>query len=185
MFNTSINNTKIKTLFETGATKSVMSGKMYRELDLETLDQSNLPAVVGANGSSLGVLGCIRCKISIGKDEFNQTFLVCESLKRGVILGKDFARENCAGIYWTPNITHKLPSHCRNTRTFTENQSCCTSETDHKTTTNKLSSGRCQHQHNQHRQDKNDTRQSVPIKTPKHAHAYFRCRPIKVGRRIQ
>ena len=63
MFETSINNTKMKTLFDTGATKSVMSGKMYRELKLGPLDDTNLPSVVGANGSSLGVLGRIRCNI--------------------------------------------------------------------------------------------------------------------------
>ena len=85
-----------------------MSGKIYRELNLGTLDESNLPSVVGANGSNLGVLGHIRCNISIRKDEFNQTFLVCEGLKRGVILGKDFARKNCAGVYWTPTNTRVL-----------------------------------------------------------------------------
>ena len=35
--------------------KSVMSGKMYRELDLGPLNETSLPSVVGANGSSLGV----------------------------------------------------------------------------------------------------------------------------------
>ena len=108
MFNTTINDTSIKTLFDTGTTKSVMSGKMYRELDLGTLDKSNLPSVIGANSSSLGVLGHIRCNIDIGEETFDQTFLVCESLKRGVILGKDFARQNCAGVYWTPNNTRVL-----------------------------------------------------------------------------
>ena len=33
---------------------------------------------------------------------------MCESLKRGVILGKDFARQNCAGVYWTPNNSRVL-----------------------------------------------------------------------------
>ena len=94
----------MKALFDTGATKSVMSGKMYRNLKLGPLDDSNLPSVVGANGSSLGVMGRIRCTIAFEKDEdkFDQTFLVCENLQRGVILGKDFPRQNCAGVYWTP-----------------------------------------------------------------------------------
>ena len=110
VFETTINNTKMKALFDTGATKSVMSGKMYRNLKLGPLDDSNLPSVVGANGSSLGVMGCIRCTIAFEKDEdkFDQTFLVCENLQRGVILGKDFARQNCAGVYWTPHNTRVL-----------------------------------------------------------------------------
>ena len=62
---TTIKNTEIKALFNTGATKSVMSGTMYRKLDLGNLDTTNFPSVVGANGTSLGVLGCIRCKIGI------------------------------------------------------------------------------------------------------------------------
>ena len=43
--------------------------------------ERNLPSVVGANGSSLGVLGCIRCTIAFDKEEdkFDQTFLVCEN----------------------------------------------------------------------------------------------------------
>ena len=94
MFETSINNTKMKTLFDTGATKSVMSGKMCRDLKLGPLDERNLPSVVGANSSSLGVLGHIRYTIAFDKedDKFDQTFLVCENLQRGVILKKDFAR---------------------------------------------------------------------------------------------
>ena len=115
VFETTINKTKLKTLFDTGATKSVMSGKMWRDLKLGPLDDRNLPSVVGANGSSLGVLGRIRCTIAFEKDEdkFDQTFLVCENLKRGVILGKDFARQNCAGVYWTPHNTRVLHTNLK------------------------------------------------------------------------
>ena len=105
----------MKALFDTGATKSVMSGKMYRNLKLGPLDDSNLPSVVGANGSSLGVLGRTRCTIAFEKEEdrFDQTFLVCENLQRGVILGKDFARQNCAGVYWTPHNTRVLHTNLK------------------------------------------------------------------------
>ena len=100
---------------DTGATKSVMSGKMYRDLKLGPLDDSNLPSVVGANGSSLGVMGRIRCTIAFEKDEdkFDQTFSVCENLQRGVILGKDFARQNCAGVYWTPHNKRVLHTNLK------------------------------------------------------------------------
>ena len=90
-----------------------MSGKMYRELKLGPLDERNLPSVVGANSSSLGVLGRIRCKIAFDKDTFDQTFLVCKNLQRGVILGKDFARQNYAGVYWTPHITRVLHTNLK------------------------------------------------------------------------
>ena len=115
VFETSINNTKMKTLFDTGATKSVMSGKMWRELKLGPLDERNLPSVVGANGSSFRVLGCIRYTIAFDKEEdkFDQTFLVCENLQRGVILGKDFTRQNYAGVYWTPHNTRVLHTNLK------------------------------------------------------------------------
>ena len=102
----------MKTLFDTGATKSVMSGRMWRELKLGSLDERNLPSVVS---SSLGVLGCIRCTIAFDKEEdkFDQTFLVCENLQRGVILGKDFTRQNCIGVYWTPHNTRVLHTNLK------------------------------------------------------------------------
>ena len=67
----------MKTLFDTGATKSVMSGKMWRDLKLGPLDDRNLSSVVGANSSSLGVMGRIGCTIAFEKDEdkFDQNIL--------------------------------------------------------------------------------------------------------------
>ena len=58
-----------------------MSGETFRKLNLDSkhLDTKNLPTVVGANGTSLGAIGKINCKIEIGKKKFKQTFLVCEN----------------------------------------------------------------------------------------------------------
>ena len=60
-------------------------------------------------------MGRIRCTIAFEKDEdkFDQTFLVCENLQRCVILGKDFARQNCAGVYWTPHNTRVLHTNLK------------------------------------------------------------------------
>ena len=52
--------------------------------------------VVGADGSDLGAVGTIECKITIGDMEVEQTFIVCRHLRRNVILGTDFARQ--AGV---------------------------------------------------------------------------------------
>ena len=38
---------------------------------------------------------------------------MCENLQRGVILGKDFARQNCAGVYWTPHNTRVLHTNLK------------------------------------------------------------------------
>ena len=85
-----------------------MSDDMYKMLKLGPLDTKRLPKVVGADGTSLGAMGRISCEISIGERTFKQTFLVCQNITRPVILSKDFARDNCAGVHWTENNTRML-----------------------------------------------------------------------------
>ena len=58
-------------------------------------------------------MGHIRCTIAFDKDEFDQTFLVCENLQRGIILGKDFTRQNYAGVYWTPHNIRVLHTNLK------------------------------------------------------------------------
>ena len=37
-----------------------------------------------------------------------KSFIVCEHLKRPIILGRDFSIQNCIGISWTKSNTHQL-----------------------------------------------------------------------------
>ena len=87
-----------------------MSGETFRKLNLDNkdLNTKNLPTVVGANGTSLGVIGKINCKIEIGAKTFRQTFLVCENLTRSLILGVDFAKQHAAGVHWTKHNSFVL-----------------------------------------------------------------------------
>ena len=101
-------NTKINTLFDTGAMKSVMSLEMYKKLKLNNLDSTSIPHVVGASGESLGERGKTKCEININGKIFYQTFIVCEHLKRPIILGRDFSIQNCIGISWTKTNTRRL-----------------------------------------------------------------------------
>ena len=80
-----------------------MSGETFKKLNLDNddLDTKNLPTVVGANGTSLGVIGKNKCEIEIGAKTFRQTFLVCKNLTRSLILGVDFAKQHAAGVHWT------------------------------------------------------------------------------------
>ena len=78
--------TKINTLFDTGAMKSVMSLEMHNKLRLSELDTSSIPHVIEASGESLGARGRTRCEININGKTFYQTFIVCEHLKRPMIL---------------------------------------------------------------------------------------------------
>ena len=100
--------TKINALFDTGAMKSVMSLEMYEKLKLKNLDSTSIPHIVGASGESLGARGKTKCEININRKIFYQTFIVCEHLKRPIILGRDFTIQNCIGISWTKTISHIL-----------------------------------------------------------------------------
>ena len=64
--------------------------------------------VVGADGSDIGAVGTIECKIMIGDIEVEQAFIVCRHLRRNVILGTDFAKNNQAGVSWTKQGTRIL-----------------------------------------------------------------------------
>ena len=64
--------------------------------------------VVGADGSNLGAVGMIDCKIMIGDVEVEQTFIVCRHFRRNVILGTDFNKNNQAGVSWTKQGTRVL-----------------------------------------------------------------------------
>ena len=99
---------KINTLFDTGAMKCVMSWKMYEKLKLNDLDTTSIPHVVGASGENLGTRGRTKCEININDKIFYQTFIVCEHLKRPIILGRDFSIQNCIGISWTKSNTRQL-----------------------------------------------------------------------------
>ena len=95
-------------LFDTGAMKSVMSLEMYEKLKLKDLNTTSIPHIVGASGESLGARGRIKCEVNINGRIFYQTFIVCEHLKRPIILGRDFSIQNCIGISWTKTNTRQL-----------------------------------------------------------------------------
>ena len=91
---------KINTLFNTGAVKSIMSFDTFQKLKLDKLDTASIPHVVGASGKNLGARGK-RCEDNINGRKFFQMSIVCEHLKRPMILGRDFSKQNCIGIAWT------------------------------------------------------------------------------------
>ena len=96
------------TLMDTGATRSCMNYSMAYKLGRNNIKQFKTMQVVGADGSNLGAVGTFQCKITIGDIEVEQTFIVCRHLRRNVILGTDFAKENQAGVSWTRQGTRIL-----------------------------------------------------------------------------
>ena len=85
-----------------------MSLEMYEKLKLKDLNTTSIPHVVGASGKSLGARGRTKCEVNINERIFYQTFIVCEHLKRPIILGRDFSIQNCIGISWTKTNTRQL-----------------------------------------------------------------------------
>ena len=103
-------NTKIDSnaLMGTGATRSCMNYNTAYKLGNNNIKQFKTTQVVGADGSNLGAVGTLQCKITIGDIEVEQTFIVCRHLRRNVILGTDLAKQNQAGISWTRQGTRIL-----------------------------------------------------------------------------
>ena len=100
-----------------------MSLEMYKKLKLNDLNTSSIPQVVGASGESLGARGKTKCEININDKIFYQKFIVCEYLKRPIILGRDFSIQNCIGISWTKSNTCQLTQNNKVIAETTEYQS--------------------------------------------------------------
>ena len=95
-------------LMDTGATRSCMNYNTAYKLGRNNIKLFRTMQVVGADGSDLGAVGTLQCKITIGDIEVEQTFIVCWHLRRNMILGNDFAKENQAGVSWTKQGTRIL-----------------------------------------------------------------------------
>ena len=91
-------------LMDMGATRSCMNYNTAYRLGKEQIKPLNTMQVVGADGSDLGAVGTILCKISL----VEQTFIVCKHLRRNVILGTDFTKTNQAVVSWTRHGTRVL-----------------------------------------------------------------------------
>ena len=98
---------KINALYDTGATKSCMSLKMFETLKLR-LTKDRCPFVVTATGTSMEPIGFTECSFDINGCAFTQKFIVCNNQTQPIILGKDFAAKNCIGIVWTKQGSRKM-----------------------------------------------------------------------------
>ena len=78
------------------------------KLGKNQIKQFNTMQVVGADSSDLGAVVTLSCKIILIDIEVDQTFIVCKHLRRNIILGTDFAKENQAGVSWTRQGTRVL-----------------------------------------------------------------------------
>ena len=90
-----------------GAIHSCINYSTFCKLNV-ALSQQEVPKVIGADGGDLGSMGSVELTLILGINRVKQTFIVCRELRRNIILGVDFAKNNCAGIEWTTNRTQVL-----------------------------------------------------------------------------
>ena len=87
--------------------RSCMNYSTFCKLNVPLLQQ-DVPRVVGADGGDLGSMGVAELTLTLGMNKVKQHFIVCRELRRNIILGVDFVKQNCAGIQWTTNRTRIL-----------------------------------------------------------------------------
>ena len=84
-----------------------MNYSMFSKLNVP-LSMQEVPKVVGADGGDLGSLGAVELTLMLGVNKVKQSFVICRELRRNIILGVDFAKQNCVGIQWTTDRTQVL-----------------------------------------------------------------------------
>ena len=90
-------------LIDTGAGRCCMNEEQYQALGSPPLE----PADVGfrlrtACGALMPGMGFLTCNLQIGRETYQQQFIVCRQLTPGIILGRDFLSRNQLGITWGP-----------------------------------------------------------------------------------
>ena len=85
---------------DTGATKSCINYNTFTKIRNPKWLTEMPPRVFAADGSDLGSMGIIQLNLKFGDKEVTQDFVVCRQLRRDIILGADFGKQNCAGIEW-------------------------------------------------------------------------------------
>ena len=84
-FPTKAGTTICNALNDTSATRSCMSEKYYRKLQLNKICLLQNIHVRSATGSNLSPLAMVDCTFELGKAKFKSDFIVCKNLTRPLI----------------------------------------------------------------------------------------------------
>ena len=104
-FPTKIGTTMCNALIDRSATRSCMSEKYYRKLQLAKIHVLQNINVKLATGSNLASVGLVSCTFELGKTKFRSDFIGCKNLTRPLILGRDFLIQNHVSIRYSKNGT--------------------------------------------------------------------------------
>ena len=102
-FPTKIGTTMCNVLIDTGATRSCISKKYYKKLQLANIYLLQNVNVKPATGSNLAPMGLVSCTFELRKAEYSSDFIVCKNLTRPLILGRDFLIRNHVSVRYLEN----------------------------------------------------------------------------------
>ena len=77
-FPTKIGTTVCNALIDTGATRSCMSGKYYKKLQLAEIHLLQNVNVKSATSSNLAPMGLVNCTFKLGETKFSSDFIVAK-----------------------------------------------------------------------------------------------------------
>ena len=87
-------------LFDTGASINVISHKFSSSIQHQIKPLPNNKEVVCADGDSLGPISEVHIKFKVGKVEFDDIFIILDSLQQDVILGLPWQHNYKIGCSW-------------------------------------------------------------------------------------
>ena len=92
-FLATINKTVCNALIDTGASRSCIIEKFYKQINLPPVRELLRTHLRPATGGSLSPIGTTQCTFKLGEKEFTNTFIVCRHLLRPIIIGADFLKQ--------------------------------------------------------------------------------------------
>ena len=102
-FPTKIGSTMCNALNDTSATRSCMSKKYHKKLQLVKIHLLQNVYVKLATSCNLASVGLVNCTFELGKTKFSSDFIVCKNHTRPLILGRDFLIRNHVSVRYSEN----------------------------------------------------------------------------------
>ena len=104
-FPTRIGATMCNALIDTGATRSCMSEKYYKKLQLAKIHLLQNVNVKSATSSNQAPVELVICYFKLRETKLSSDFIVCKNLTKPLILGRDFLIQNHVSVRYSENGT--------------------------------------------------------------------------------
>ena len=100
-FQVTIHNRKISILWDTGASKSVISEKCLQKIHYtDKVHPFSGIRCSSTSGSNISLIGILTLNIGLSAQKSKLTFIVCRNLRRPLILGLNFHHKFHIGTCW-------------------------------------------------------------------------------------